>query len=208
MFHMMLVQALTAAVISAPPFIVQPYLQIGDAPSAGETVTMALLWHADTTTTDWQVDLKPAGSTEWHAQRTFYPSRIAVPGLAPYEVYRGTLGDLAAGSTFQYRVKRNGTVVFSSTGLARKSANEPYRVVVFGDAGQNTPGQRAIAYRAYQEHPDFVAIPGDIVYSTGRMSDYRTKFFPIYNSDSASLTAGAPLLRSIPFVAAIGNHDA
>ena len=202
MFHMMLVQALAAAVISTPPFIVKPYLQLGDASSPGETVTMALLWHSDTTSADWEVDLKPAGATAWKPQRTFFPSRIQVPGLDPYDVYQGTLGDLAPGSTFQYRVKRNSSVVFTSAGLARKSASEPYRVVVFGDAGENTPGQRAVASRAYLEHPDFVAIAGDIVYSSGRMSEYRTKFFPIYNGDSA------PLLRSIPFVAAIGNHDA
>lgn len=210
MFQMMLVQALAAAAIatSQPPFIVQPYLQLGDAPSVGETVTMALLWHSDTTSAEWEVDLKPAGATAWKAQRTFYPSRIDAPGLDPYNVYHGTLGDLAPGSTFQYRVKRNGTVVFTSSGLSRKGASEPYRVVVFGDAGQNTPGQRAIAYRAYLEHPDFVAIPGDIVYGSGRMSEYRTKFFPIYNADSASPANGAPLTRSIPFVAAIGNHDA
>jgi predicted phosphohydrolase len=210
MFHMMLVQALAAAAVatSPPPFIVQPYLQLGDAPTAGETVTMALLWHSDTTSADWEVDLKPAGATAWKPQRTFYPSRIDVPGLEPYDVFHGTLGDLAPGSTFQYRVKRNGAVVFTSSGLSRKTASEPYRVVVFGDCGQNTPGQRAVAYRAYLEHPDFVAIPGDIVYGSGRMSEYRTKFFPIYNADSASPANGAPLTRSIPFVAAIGNHDA
>jgi acid phosphatase type 7 len=207
MFSLMLMQAVTAAVVAAPPFIVRPYLQIGDAPSASETVTMGLLWHADTTAADWEVDLKPAGATTWHPQRTFYPSRIEVPGLAPYDVFHGTLGDLVPGSTFQYRVMRDGVVVFTSTGRARKSAGQPYRVVVFGDCGQNTAGQRVIAYRAYLEHPDFIAIPGDIVYGSGRMSEYRTNFFPIYNADSASPTNGAPLERAIPFVAAIGNHD-
>src|SRR5579859_282460 len=118
MFHLMLVQAIAAATITPPPFIVRPYLQLGDAPSA-ESETLTLLWHSDTGSSEWEVDLKPAGSTMWKPQRTFYPSRIAVPGLEPYDIYRGTLGDLAPGSKFEYRVKRNGAVVFTSTGQAR-----------------------------------------------------------------------------------------
>src|SRR5207253_2847474 len=52
-----------------------------------------------------------------------------------------------------------------------------------------------------------VFIPGDIVYTNGRISEYRLKFFPVYNADQASADTGAPLLRSIPFIAAPGNHD-
>ncbi|MEP6539645.1 MAG: metallophosphoesterase [Bryobacteraceae bacterium] len=55
--------------------------------------------------------------------------------------------------------------------------------------------------------PDFVFIPGDIVYSRGQASEYMLKYFPIYNSAKASPELGAPLLRSTLFVAAPGNHD-
>jgi predicted phosphodiesterase len=105
-------------------------------------------------------------------------------------------------------VKRNGAVVFASTGKARKGPGSPYRFVVFGDAGVNDDGQKGIAYRTYLEKPDFVAIAGDIVYGAGKMSEYRTNYFPIYNADAASPAVGAPLIRSIPFVSALGNHDA
>jgi hypothetical protein len=50
-------------------------------------------------------------------------------------------------------------------------------------------------------------VTGDIVYYKGRMSEYLDKFFPIYNSDLDAPGAGAPLLRSIPFLVAPGNHD-
>ncbi len=50
-------------------------------------------------------------------------------------------------------------------------------------------------------------IPGDIVYDRGRVSEYRTRFWPIYNADEPSPSSGAPLLRSTLFVAAPGNHD-
>src|SRR5205823_3485865 len=64
-----------------------------------------------------------------------------------------------------------------------------------------------IAYRTYQLKPDFVFIPGDIVYQRGTAAEYREKFFPVYNSDSASATVGAPLIRSTLFLASLGNHD-
>jgi hypothetical protein len=64
-----------------------------------------------------------------------------------------------------------------------------------------------IAYRAYREQPDFVLITGDIVSARGRISEYRDKFWPIYNADEASPVRGAPLLRSTVFLAAPGNHD-
>src|SRR5262249_17039034 len=60
---------------------------------------------------------------------------------------------------------------------------------------------------AYLAKPDFIFIPGDIVYGSGRISEYRTKFFPNYNTDEPSQANGAPLLRSVPFIAAPGNHD-
>ena len=64
-----------------------------------------------------------------------------------------------------------------------------------------------MAYQAYQWHPDFVMITGDIVYDRGRISEYREKYWPIYNADEASPALGPPLLRSTVFLAVPGNHD-
>ena len=79
--------------------------------------------------------------------------------------------------------------------------------MVFGDCGAGTAEQKEVAYQAFLARPDFVMITGDIVYSRGRISEYREKFWTIYNADQASPNAGAPLLRSSLFVAAPGNHD-
>jgi predicted phosphodiesterase len=97
--------------------------------------------------------------------------------------------------------------VFSAKARARKSADQPYTFVAFGDCAAGTPEQRAIAYQAYRQNPDFLFIAGDIVYSRGRISEYRQKFFPVYNADTPSIERGAPLLRSTLFIAAPGNHD-
>lgn len=190
------------------PFIVKPYLQFGDAPYNGDPGTLALLWHTDTSAATWTAEVKTTTHPNWTAMEGGWPKTIAVHGLPPHKVYEVTLGEFAPGSTFEYRVKKNGTVVFQATGHARKAATQPYRFAVWGDCGVNGDGQKQVAYQAFGMHPDFVAIAGDIVYGAGRMSEYRKNYFPIYNADSASPTLGAPLARSIPFVAALGNHDA
>jgi acid phosphatase type 7 len=190
------------------PFLVKPYLQIGDTPAAADPATMTLMFHTDTMKAAWEVETRPTGGAHWIIMRTFGPGRVAAPGFPPHDVYSGTLGSFAPGSAFEYRVKKNGAVVFTGHGHARPPHDQPFRVVAFGDCGWNGDGQKAIAYRAFLQHPDFVAITGDIVYSAGRMSEYRTNFFPVYNADSAAADRGAPLMRQMPFVAALGNHDA
>ena len=131
----------------------------------------------------------------------------APPAIEPHLVYRARLTGLVPGGEFRYRVLEAGRPVFEASGIARKSAGQPFRFVVFGDCGQGTLGENAIAYQAYLAKPDFLFIPGDIVYSSGRISEYRVKFFPTYNADEPSASRGAPLLRSVPFLAAPGNHD-
>ena len=88
-----------------------------------------------------------------------------------------------------------------------KSATQRYRFAVFGDCGAGTPEQKPIAYQAFLAKPDFVMIPGDMVYERGRISEYRDQFWPVYNADEPSPSAGVPLARRAPFVAAPGNHD-
>lgn len=188
-------------------FAVLPYLQLGDAPYLANPATMALMWHTDTGKADWAVEIRQDDYSEWAEMPTISKSVIVLDSVPPHIVYLATLGGLAPGKLFQYRLRRNGTIVFSARGRARKVKGQPYRVVLFGDCGTGTAGQRQIAYRAYQESPDLVAITGDIVYSQGRLSEYRRKYFPVYNADSAQPNLGAPLARSVPFVAAIGNHD-
>jgi hypothetical protein len=132
---------------------------------------------------------------------------VNAPGIPQHMVYRARLMGLVPGEQFQYRVLRTGEPVFIATGRARKSAEQPYRLVLFGDCAQGTPASRAIAYQASLANPDFIFIPGDIIYDSGRISEYRQKFFPVYNAETPSPDTGAPLLRSTLFIAAPGNHD-
>ncbi len=100
-----------------------------------------------------------------------------------------------------------GEVVFTAEAHARAAAGQPYRFAVFGDCGAGTAKEKAVAYQAHRARPDLLLIAGDIVYTRGRISEYREKFWPVYDADVASPAVGAPLLRSTLVVAAPGNHD-
>ena len=186
-----------------------------------------LLWQTTDVPASWTVEVRTSKDSAWRAVGQPLPQRVSAPAGEPaiagkngakkdapaspavdaHLVYRARLTGLVPGEEFHYRVLKAGAPVFDATAHARKSATQPYRFVLFGDCGQATPAQNAVAYQAYLAKPDFIFIPGDIVYGSGRISEYRTKFFPSYNTDDPSPTNGAPLLRSVPFLAAPGNHD-
>jgi hypothetical protein len=209
------------------PFLEKPYLQIGNAPNLSASESMVLMWHTGNTTSDWKVEVRTAKDFGWRAAGkpvaqtvSAPPGKPAVagkdgakrdapgsPAIEPHLVYRSTLTGLVPGEEFRYRLLNAGKPVFEAKGRARKAAGQPFRFVLFGDCGQGTAAENAVAYQSYLAKPDFIFIPGDIVYSSGRISEYRERFFPTYNADEPSATAGAPLLRSIPFIAAPGNHD-
>ena len=202
----LLLASLTGALLipKAPPpdvFLVKPYLQLG---SAG---AMAILWHTPDNDAKWSARVVTSRRA-WSVDREHMSHRrIGLPAVDPHRVYRALLHGLRSGEEFEYEIHKDGRKVFSARSRALKSAGEPQRFAVFGDCGQDTPAQRAIAYQTYRQKPDFVLITGDIVYSNGRVSEYRAKYFPIYNSEDASPSLGAPLLRSTLFIGAPGNHD-
>jgi hypothetical protein len=194
------------AVRAADPFVVKPYLQLGDAP-ASNTGDLVLLWQAEDVDADWSVEYRSGADAPWSKAVAPSSRRIAVAEVAPHRVYRAALKGLAAGRDFSYRVRKGPDVVFESAGKARKSADQPYRFVAVGDIAQGTNEQKVMAYRMVQAKPDFVMITGDIVYARGRISEYREKYWPVYNADEPSPSSGGPLIRSVPTLAAPGNHD-
>ena len=186
------------------PFVVKPYLQLGRAPKPG---CLNLDWHAVDTDIEWAVEYRHAAVDDWRTAKIASPRRIAVAGVEPHRVYRAVLTDLEGRGPFHYRIKKGTDVVFEAEGKALKGPKDAYRFVAFGDCGAGTPEEKAIAYQASLEKPDFVMIPGDIIYPRGQIRDYHDKFWPVYNADQAGATQGALLLRSTLFVAAPGNHD-
>jgi predicted phosphodiesterase len=189
--------------MKADAFVVKPYLQVGRTPSA---TSLQVLWHAADIEGDWVLEHRASSDAQWHKADAPKSSRVAVGNVTPRRVYSAALNGLVPGSSFQYRILKDGKVVFASDARAPKSADQPYRVVVFGDIGAGTPEQKTIANRAYVSKPDLVVVPGDIVYEYGLVSEYDKNFFPVYNADQAD-ASGVPLMRSVPMVTVPGNHD-
>lgn len=188
------------------PFLVAPYLQLGDSPADAER--LELLWHARDTDDAWSVRYRAErGEGAWRTVAVPAQRRVDVPTIEPHRVYQATLTGLKPGAEFEYEVRHGDAPVFSATGRARKSAGQPYRFVVFGDCAADTVGQRAVAHQTWLQKPDFVFVTGDIVYARGRISEYRQKFFPVYNAEQPGEKTGAPLIRSTLFTASPGNHD-
>ena len=203
----------TAAVKPAPAapteevFVAKPYVQLGPGARNFRRDTMAIVWQTPDTDAEWGLEVKSADKSNWSSMDAPVMRRIAVANIPPHRVYTATLRNLTAGYSFDYRVSKNGQIVFGATGRARMPFDAPYRFAALGDGGAGTPAQKQIAFQAYQAKPDFVVLTGDIVSERGTISEYRQNFFPVYNADKADPAVGAPLTRSTLFVAAPGSHD-
>ena len=195
-----------------PYFFQKPYLQLGDRPKlsagVGATDGLDLMWlgyDSHDRNGPWSVQYKVGRS--WHNASVRELRRVDVDGTAPHRVFSAALLKLKPGAPFSYRVMAAGKKVFEADAQARKPANTDSHFVIFGDCAADTAGQRAVAYQVSLQKPDYIFIPGDIVYGKGRVSEYEQKFWPVYNADKADPLTGAPLLRSTLFTGVIGNHD-
>ncbi len=189
-------------------FLVRPYLQLGDDPAAARGGSIRVLWHTEDIDDDWVLESLAGGDgDDWRPAAAARWRRMAVEGIAPHRVYRADLSGLPAGKTFGYRLRRRADVVFTAEAPAPRSAGQPFRLAIFGDCGAGTAEEKAVAFQAYRERPHLLLIPGDVVYTRGRVAEYRQKFWPVYDCDRASTGSGAPLLRSTLVVTVPGNHD-
>ena len=184
--------------------LAQPYLQLGKRPTPQ---SIQLLWHVPASNDVWLAEYKNSDDAEWKRSTEQTYSTIAVGNATPFNVYSASFTTLKPGAFFKYRISKNAKVVFTSEAKSLKSAGQSFRLAITGDIAAGTNWSKKIAWELYKAKPDLVAIAGDIVYNRGLISEYKTKFWPVYNRDVAD-SLGAPLMRSIPFVASVGNHDA
>ncbi len=202
-FFFILLVVTSVAGISQSVFVANPYLQVGNEPSAH---SLELLWITPDTEAEWKVEYTDGKSAAWKTAVPPVFKTISVANLAAHRVYQAHLTELVPGTMFSYRVSRNGKTEFTADGHAPKSKDQSYRFVVFGDVGAGTKEAKEIATGVYNAKADLVLIPGDIVYDNGLLSEYNKRFWPIYNTSRVE-PEGVPLMSSVPFVASVGNHD-
>jgi hypothetical protein len=191
----------------AHPFLVKPYLQMGDAPAGFDQLT--LVWHAAENLSDWKVETRSGAGAPWTPMAAPSAVRVAIRGgripLDPYQVWSTVLTPLVPGATFQYRVLAGGQEVFPpAEARARRAPGQSQRVVVVGDLATGTGNDRAVARQIDAQHPDLLVGVGDLVYPDGTAEEYRNRFFPVYN-DGSGVRAG--LMGRTLMVGALGNHD-
>ncbi len=203
-FSFLMLYFTTQLTNAQPVFVNKPYVQIGNNAS---TSTLKILWHAPDAEVKWELEHRVSSKSPWKKADELTFTVLTQVNVTPNRVYHASLSGLIPGSIFQYRILKDGVEVFNAEAKANKSVDQPYQFVVMGDIGAETIDQKKLAERAFLEKPDFIAVPGDIVYENGLVSEYNKKFWPVYNADKAD-SNGAPIMRSIPFIAAVGNHDA
>lgn len=188
-----------------PLFTALPYVQ----PGADSKLTEG----AESIVIAWQTEAKAArfrceyGPTERYGQ-TAPIEQIKVWAEDAGRLHYAARPDtLKLGTRYYYRVWCNGEILFAGYLTTRQPRGARIRFAAFGDNSYGGDADRAIAFRAYEQNPDFVMNTGDNVYNSGLNSEYEDHWFPIYNNDKASLETGAPLLRSVPFYTVLANHD-
>ncbi len=189
-----------------PKFTALPYVQPGSASrltDGQETMVIA-----------WQTELAPADFTLDYGPTKAYGKTAPISRAERWSGdtdkrfnYAADLSGLHLSATYYYRLQGNGKTIAEGYFATRKKRGEQTRFVAFGDNSYGDPGQRAVAYHAYQAHPDIIVNTGDNVYESGRDSEYAQYFYPIYNADTPDPRVGAPLLRSVPFYTVMANHD-
>jgi len=187
--------------VVAPPsdlFLAKPYLNFGSDRASDQSVTVR--WLAPQAE-GWSIKATP-GKVGTPVGRP-----VRMRGVPVHHVFSASLNELPAGQRVRYDVIYKGNTVFSSHFTAPPSPTQRFRLAVVGDTGENSNGQRKVAYQMWRAKPDAAVVVGDIVYPHGRASEYLERWFPIANSDRIDPRAGAPLLRSMPWVGVAGNHD-
>ena len=191
-----------------PHFTALPYVQPG--------ASSRLMDGQEAVVVAWQTEAAPAEFQLEYGSSKAYGKTAAVTRTERWSGetaadkrfnYAADLSGLDLSQTYYYRLRGGGQTIAEGYFATRKKRGQPSRFVAFGDNAYGDPGQRAVAYYAYQAHPDFIMNTGDNVYESGRDSEYAAYFYPIYNADMPDPKVGAPLLRSVPFYTVMANHD-
>jgi hypothetical protein len=205
--HLLVASNHVCAEDSSDPFVVKPYIQLGNASRLLQREQVVVTWHTTDEEAEWNVEYRKDRDSPWQPTKGPSWNRVAVDTVSPHRVYRNHINDLVPGDEYFYRVKRHGKTVFSARSRARRPRSQSHHCVVMADCGTGSDGQKKVAYQVHNVNPDYVMIPGDIVYDNGRIAEYNKWVFPIYNCDEPDPEYGAPLLRSIPFFGGLGQHD-
>ena len=160
--------------------------------------------------TETEIKEKDKGTEPPHSPEDEEEPKAAAPKEKDqyYLRYTAKLDNLPFNSDITYRVRLGNRIIRQATFRTRTTQDQAVRCVLVGDLAQGWQAQNEIAYRVSLEKPEFLVALGDIVYPTGRVSEYAASYWGTYNNVAAAgLKTGAPLMASVPFYPVLGNHD-
>jgi acid phosphatase type 7 len=180
-------------------FWVKPYLQLGPN---GSQSGPEVIWFSPLAQKYWSFETR-LGAGAWATASFRRDTKLDYYGTHVHR-FRAAV---PIGIKVEWRLVLNGCPVFSSAVKMPGQSSNAFRAVVFGDFADGNEGASQIADAVMAEHPELLVLAGDLVYEHGRISELRTKFFPVINADEGQPHLGAPLLRNLVMVAVVGNHD-
>jgi len=109
-------------------------------------------------------------------------------------------GDLEPARIYCYEIESGGAIWSRRTGFRTAplpGVGAAATFVAVGDLGWRSGDQRAVLEQMMTVEFDFAVVTGDLAYPRGRLAELERKLFAVY----------APIMRSVPFFVAAGNHD-
>lgn len=172
--------------------LTRPALLTGPMVQIPEPRTIAVCWRARTSFQGgWVKFAGPDG-----AERM-------VPARSENDRYEARLEALEPGVPYTYTLYHQGfpwrKIALSGPHEVRSPPprSQPFRFIAFGDSGNGSNTQSALVEVMVEQDPDLAIHVGDLVYPSGAAADYPLIFFE----------PNAPLIRSVPFMPSLGNHD-
>ena len=165
---------------TASPFLVKPYVQLGDAPALGTRGISRCCGTTDDSDADWRWKLSRRARSGWAKRGVASGVRRSRPARSrrTASIARSLTG-LATrepSSTTACSTKGAAGLHRARAGAASRPTSPPLRGLRRLRRGH--PGAEGDRLPGYLARPDFVMITGDIVYSRGRISEYREKYWP------------------------------
>ena len=144
-------------------------------------------------TVAWDTDLEAPGEVRYGGDADYGKSERS---SLPVRHHALRLRGLSPSRTYHYSVIAGATDSGDATFHTLPAGDEPIRFVVYGDTRNGHEIHARMVEQVIKEDPDFVLTLGDLVDRGSEEADWQ-RFFQV----------SAPLLRVLPIVPALGNHE-
>ncbi|HSH92954.1 MAG TPA: hypothetical protein VK968_02335, partial [Roseimicrobium sp.] len=175
----LLILAIAASTALGQSLPIPPYVQPGDGSTLEGSDVKVITWFGEGAQEPYVLEVLK--DKKWLPGPAAEVLPIRPSATQEYLRYRVTLTDLPFNSEVNYRVRLLGKIVGGGKVATRKTADQLVRFVVIGDMADGKAPSKKVAWQISQAAPDFIVGAGDIVYSKGLVSEFMSKFWPVYH---------------------------